>query len=218
MVGNTVYAVILFFSLLSIFRCLIIGGESITSPKKYISFDVKISTSKALQPNGIDPIAFKAWFSQDSIPLSILKLNPGLEKVEELGSQRYRGYLKPIAFPGLRVTSIIDFETSFDPNKFEVACNDGAIKQTFEGNKILIKVFSGLTPGVISKTIWFVDPESGSLGNLSELQIRFGVPSWFPFDASNSQRDGSSILQKSLEADIDVLVNRIVDLYRNSEA
>eukprot|EP01036_Dinobryon_divergens_P026004 gene26004-34605_t len=146
-----------------------------------------------------------------------MRLNPGLEKIDDLGSQRFRGYLKPISFPGLRVTSVIDFETTFDLNKFEVACNEGAITQTFEGNIILIKIFSGLTPAVISKTIWFVDTESGSLSNRSELQIRFGVPSWFPFDVNNSQRDGSSVLQKSLEADITILLDRLVNLYRSVE-
>ena len=206
------------FLLLLSLVCKLVSSESITSSTKYIAFNVRTSISKALKSEDIDPSTFNTWFCQDSTPLSILRLNPGLEKIEDLGSQRFRGYLKPIAFPGLRVTSIIDFETTFDLNKFEVACNDGAIKQTFEGNTILIKIFSGLTPAVTSKTIWFVDPESGSLNNRSELQIRFGVPSWFPFDASNSQRDGSSVLQKSLEADINILLDRIVNLYRSAEA
>lgn len=206
------------FLLLLSLVCKLVSSESITSSTKYIAFNVRTSISKALKSEDIDPSTFNTWFCQDSTPLSILRLNPGLEKIEDLGSQRFRGYLKPIAFPGLRVTSIIDFETTFDLNKFEVACNDGAIKQTFEGNTIFIKIFSGLAPAVISKTIWFVDPESGSLNNRSELQIRFGVPSWFPFDASNSQRDGSSVLQKSLEADINILLDRIVNLYRSAEA
>lgn len=196
----------------------LVTGESITSSTKYIAFNVRTSISKALQSEGINPSAFNTWFSQDSTPLAIMRLNPGLEKIDDLGSQRFRGYLKPISFPGLRVTSVIDFETTFDLNKFEVACNEGAITQTFEGNIILIKIFSGLTPAVISKTIWFVDTESGSLSNRSELQIRFGVPSWFPFDVNNSQRDGSSVLQKSLEADITILLDRLVNLYRSAEA
>lgn len=182
---------------------------------KYILFNAKIAALKPLKTEGINPSHFSEWFSREEIPLEILKLNPSLEKIETLDNKQLRGYLKPIKFPGISVTSVIDFETNFEQNNFEVVCNEGAIKQSFEGNKILISLFSTLSPVVVSKTTWFVDVENGSLGNDSNLQIRFGIPSWFPFDVNNSEKEGGSVIQKNLESDVKELSDRILNLYRN---
>ena len=49
------------------------------------------------------PDLFAHYFARDELPLEILDLNPGLEKIEPSAETkgRYTGYLRGIEFPGL---------------------------------------------------------------------------------------------------------------------
>jgi hypothetical protein len=164
---------------------------------KCISFRVSSARSQPLASVGIQTSAFSRWFAQEDTPLEIIKLNPGLEFIEVISKERFKGHLKPLKFPGLSVSSIIEFQTTSQESKFEIICNEGAITQIFEGNMLLVKIFSALT----------FDAETECICNESNLEIRFGVPSWFPFDRDASQTQGSSVIQQSIEKDIEELTH-----------
>lgn len=190
--------------------------------KRVVSLNAKQILSKSLSVQSIAINDFENWFSDPKRPLQIIRLNPGLKKVEILEDDNNnnnksniicRGYLKPIQFPGLAITSTVDFQTYFNGTSLSIRCEEGSVKQSFEGNKFLAKIVSALVPNVESENTIFIDKETNSICNKASLQIKFSLPSWFPINEDAVRNGGSDSLQKSMNSDLDGLLDSILNLY-----
>jgi hypothetical protein len=182
--------------------------------KKAITFSSKIHLSKPIS-NHLSSL-FPTWFERPQTPLQILQLNPGIEKIETAmmneadSTTVMSAYLTPLSFPGLLVQSIVDFNVTFVGSTLCVSCNDNSRRQTFKGSKALASIVSKLTPTIRSSSVMKYDDTDQSLQNDVKLDIEFSVPGWFPFSASIVEVEGSKAVEKTLVADIDKLLCKVL--------
>lgn len=196
---------------------LLIILSQVADAKKFITFSSKINISKQISYplSGI----FPKWFQRPQTPIEILQLNPGIEQIEmystleEESPAIMSAHLTPLSFPGLLVYSIVDFNVTFDGSTIYVTCNDESRRQTFKGSKTLASIVSKLTPTIRSSSIMKYDEAKRSLDNDVNLDIEFGVPAWFPFSLSIVEAEGSKAIQKALAADIDKLLNQVLQKF-----
>ena len=163
---------------------------------------------------------FKAWFNRADTPEQILKMNPGLVRIERLPNpsstssvQPYRGHVSPLEFPGLTVSSVIDFGVDVTPTQMSFECSEDAIKLEFKGSAILARVVSSIKPVVTSHSILTLSESTGELTNDVSLSIAFPLPDWFPLPRDNIESAGSAIIQTNIVRDAEALVNNILAEY-----
>ena len=163
-----------------------------------------------------DVASFSTWLANPTTVLEILSLNPGLVKVEELlelGQGRYRGHVTPLQFPGITISSVIDFMVEHDSSSLDMECVDDAIKMTYAGNEVLAKLIRGIVPIVSSHSTIRIDEGSGELVNVAELMIAFDLPDFFPLPKYSIESKGSSIITKNLADDLQTLSDNIIKAY-----
>lgn len=190
-------------------------GLVLTSPKQ-IKFSTNVQVSKAIDISKSP--GFNNWFRRPSAVLEILKLNPGIQSVEQIqsGSEdsgdlvKYKSYLSPLRFPGLTVQSVVEFNARINNDgSFALYCNDNSTKQEFIGSKILASIVSRLTPTITSQSCMRYDEIESKLYNNSTLEIAFPVPSWFPLNADIVAKEGSKAIQTSLSQDLEKLLDKV---------
>lgn len=157
---------------------------------------------------------FQTWLMRADTVETILRSNPGLEKVDRIDDQRFMGRVSPIEFPGLTVRTSVEFDCVSDDNRLEVTCRDGAVTQEFEGNKLFASRVSKLLPKVTSSTIFEVDSEAHFV-NRASLEIAFALPSWFPIPAEVIEKRGSASIQQSMLKDMTSVVDKVLDVYQS---
>lgn len=190
--------------------------QQLASASKPVTFYATNKVSKSLGP--ICSEDFGEWFARSETPMTILRLNPGLEDIEEVEPNKYRCALAPIKFPGLSIRSTIDFRTEFNETSFEVICEDDAISQTYEGRKFLAKIVSNLIPTVKSTNKLVFDEAASLLTNEAYLDISFYLPSWFPFPSNAVEDGGSASIQKSLDSDLESLLDKLLYAFWKSNS
>jgi hypothetical protein len=157
---------------------------------------------------------FLAWFSRPETPLEILALNPGFEKVERLSDTVCRGYLTPILFPGLSITSVVDFNVTFNGRVLTLNADGSSMKQTLDGSPILKAFMSRLPlPSVKSTSVIAASDSDEFLTNRAELEISFPYPDWFPIPANMIEQKGSETIQSKIITDLDDLFKNILDCH-----
>ena len=196
------------FTLSAFILSLVIESSSST---KLISFKASKSVSRPIPSD--HPNSFPSWFARDSTPATILSLNPGLDRVEQITSTCFKGYLAPIRFPGVTVRSIIDFQVNREDSRIDVICEQGSLQQTFEGPKVFVAIVSKLLPSVASRTSFILNMKEAVLTNQAELEICFAIPSWFPLNPKSVEEGGSKTIQTSMEKDLDGILDKIITEY-----
>lgn len=179
--------------------------------KKIITFRARQLVQRPIPSSEAE--RFADWFSQPTIPLEILQLNPGFDRIEALPNEAYRGYLAPLRFPGIAITSIVDFDTSFNGTSLDVQCREGALKQSFQGSKFLESIISRLLPSIQSRSITSFDRDDCCVSTKAELAIGFPVPSWFPLNVEAVEKGGSETIQASMDKDLNGFLDKIVAEY-----
>lgn len=187
---------------------------SLSQAKKLVTFKAKAILKKPIHLTN----DFKVWFASKDTPLRILSLNPGISKIEIIDDSQYNAYLSPLQFPGISITSIMDFNVAFDGSSLEVKCNDDNLKQEFQGSKVLKNLISRLLPKVNSYSKFFIDEENRNLVNDAMLEIKFGLPKWFPFKKETIEKNGSETIQKQLENDMKTVMSEIIKSYEAQNA
>jgi len=158
---------------------------------------------------------FKEWFNNSNRPQEILELNPGIEKMIKTDNNKYKGYLSPIKFPGVMITSIVEFDTRFEDNRLEVNCFDDSLVQEYQGSKLLISIISKLIPKIKSTNILTIDTNN-ELINEATLNIMFSIPSWFPFKKDVLEEKGSEAIGANIESDLNKLLDKIILVYKQT--
>jgi len=178
------------------------------------------SAATVVRPLPVPVPEFKAWFGKADTPEQILRLNPGLVRIEKLDTPSsssssssvvpYRGHVSPLEFPGLCVSSVIDFGVSATPTQMSFECSEDAIKLEFKGSAILARVVSSIKPVVTSHSILSLNEATGELSNDVSLSIAFPLPDWFPLPRDNIESAGSAIIKTNVVRDAEALVNNIL--------
>mmetsp|Transcript_23950 Transcript_23950/g.33070 ORF Transcript_23950/g.33070 Transcript_23950/m.33070 type:complete len:212 (+) Transcript_23950:95-730(+) len=166
-----------------------------------------------------DPAKFEIWFQQPSTAQTILDLNPALVKVEKISEKQYKGFLAPLQFPGVSVTSVVDFEVTSDPSNSSVAicCDASSVSQIVEGNKFFADILSKLTPAIKSSSVYTFDQKSGKLTNSIDLAICFDLPNWFPIPNAVVEESGSRLISNQNEKDFDDMFSGLKAMYVASQ-
>ena len=180
---------------------------------KIITFRAQKVISRPLDSQTINLNAFERWFKNQETPLTILSLNPGLVKVEKVSESEFKGYLKPIQFPGALVKSIVGFNVISSDTSVSVVCKEGSVQQEIEAPAFVKKMMLSLLPDITSSTTFCFDAEQATLSNNAQLQIKSTIPSWFPINKEAAERGGSEAVQKSMDADMNGLLDRILDRF-----
>jgi len=178
-----------------------------------VNFKATRKIIRNLSDSNIKYESFIQWFDKPIRQLEILKLNPGIQSVEAIGTNKYRGYLSPIQFPGVSIISTVDFDTSFDGKRLEVNCFDDSLVQDFQGSKILISLISKLLPKIQSSNILTINNDN-YLINEATLNICFDLPNWFPFNRNTLEKQGSIAIGNSIDKDLNDLLDRIIETYK----
>lgn len=194
---------------------LIVALESVClgSAQRVVTFKANKIVSRPLPTVERQSTSFTDWFARAQTPNVILASNPGLSSFRKLSSGMYRADTAPLRFPGLNVKSSFDIRVEFDGKEFGAYCDEGAVKQEYEGNKFLARIVSKLIPSVVSANICRVNEAAGVLSNHATLSVSFEVPSWFPFSDEAMERNGSETIGRSMEEDTTRLLGAIVDAY-----
>ena len=175
---------------------------------KQICFRASKSVSRSIPSN-----SFSSWFAKDTTPATILSLNPGLDRVEQISAGRFKGYLAPIRFPGVTVRSILDFQVHQEDLRIDVTCEQGSLEQSFEGPKVFVGIVSKILPSIASRTSFILNTNEAMLTNQAQLEISFNVPSWFPLNQQSVEESGSKTIQSSMEKDLDGILDKIISEY-----
>ena len=186
---------------------LLIMTQSCYSMKE-ICFRASKSVSRSIPSDHHS--SFASWFAKSSTPATILSLNPGLDRVDQISSSSFKGYLAPIRFPGITVTSIIDFNVHQEESQIDVVCDKGSVQQSFEGPKALVAIASKFLPNIASRTSFILNTDEAILTNQAELEICFAIPSWFPVNPQSAEESGSKTIQSSMEKDLDGILDKII--------
>jgi hypothetical protein len=200
---------------ISIIIIVIILIESCSS-SNIVTFSASRKLIRNLNECNINCNDFKEWFSNSNRPQEILELNPGIEKMIKLDNNKYKGYLSPIKFPGLLITSMVDFDIYFDGSRLEVNCFDDSLVQEYQGSKLLISIVSKLIPKVKSTNILTINEANNELINEATLNIIFSIPSWFPFKKNILEAKGSEAIGENIESDLNKLLDKIILVYKRT--
>lgn len=174
-----------------------------------MSFKASCSLNKSTAPD------FREFYDSVVTPQLFLSLNPGLVRIEELSSGKYLGYLKPIQFPGMKVTSIVEFDVSFSERELIVSCIQGSIKQSYEGNKVFAKLLSRLIPDVCSSNRITYDIKTDRLINEANLSVSFQLPPWLPLPADVIEKRGSDAIQSNISTDLENMLDAVFEKYES---
>ena len=199
---------------ISIITIVIIIIESCSS-SNIVTFSATRRLIRNLNECNINCNDFMTWFSKDYRPQEILELNPGIVKIIKLDSNKYKGYLSPMKFPGLVITSIVEFDTFFDGNRLEVNCFDDSLVQEYQGSKLLISIISKLVPKVKSTNVLTIN-NNNELINEATLNVIFSIPNWFPFKKDVLEDKGSEAFAKNIESDLNNLLDKIILVYKRT--
>ena len=186
---------------------------SFISSSKRITFKANAGFRRPLT----DVTSFRQWMERPSTVLEILSMNPGLVQVEELAPGRYRGHVTPLEFPGVTITSVIDFLVKHDSNTLDMECVDDAIKMTYSGSEVLANIIRAIVPIVSSHSTIRIDDETGDLVNDAALMIGFDLPNFFPLPKSRVESSGSTVIQKNLADDLQTLSENIMKAYAQQQ-
>ena len=183
------------------------------------SSSITFSSTKKIVRNlndfGIDSSSFSTWFSDKKRPIEVLNLNPGICKIMKIDDNKYQGYLNPITFPGLSITSVVTFDTVFDGKRLEVNCFDDSLVQEYQGSKLLIALVSNLIPKIKSTNILSINDDN-YLINEATLNIYFTIPKWFPLKKEILEEKGSEAIGKNIESDLNNLLDKIIEVFKRS--
>jgi hypothetical protein len=178
--------------------------------KNVVTFRAESSLSVSL-PSHITTEVFSEFFSQNSIPELVMSLNPGIESVEKLEGEQWRGHLAPQEFPGVCIKSTVDFEYEFLPGRsLAVRCLESGLKQQFEGSKMLVGILSKLETDVSSENVLTYDPVRKEITNCAQLQLTFPFPDRFPVPKRMVEAGGSKAINANLSRDLDGLLNNLL--------
>ena len=184
----------------------------LTSGKKFINFIGKFSASTTLA--NVDQNKFQKWFRNKNIQFIIFKLNDGLERIEQNSNTNFRLYLKPMKFPGCSVHTTCDCDVNFENDCIDILIKEGNLKQVFKG--IFSSLFSTVIPKVESRSTFIYDKQNKNLINKAFTKISFSVPSWLPVSAKYTERYGTKVIQKTMERDLNGILNKVIIQYNNS--
>mmetsp|Transcript_8958 Transcript_8958/g.9010 ORF Transcript_8958/g.9010 Transcript_8958/m.9010 type:complete len:218 (-) Transcript_8958:198-851(-) len=165
--------------------------------------------------------SFSKFFSQPSLPKIILSLNPGINTIEEIsGTSTYKCQVAGIKFPGITVASEAVFDVEFDgSSNFTAILNKGGTSLKTEGGpKFIASIIQKLLPSVESRTSITYDPTTNSITNSASLITEFNLPAWFPLPRDSLSSEGSAAIQKSMETDLDELLENIIKEYYKWES
>ena len=199
---------ILFFLLLIVLKCSL--------SKRSITFCAKSSVSSNYLLNSINggvslsTKEIETFFMREDFVDLILSLNKGIERVEMVDNEIYRGYLAPLEFPGIKMTNSIDFIVHYTKGKrLTVSCTgNDALRQEYEGPPRLIKLISNLIPEVRSTNI--LEYDDTNITNKATLEIEFSIPQLFPIPSNILESKGSEAIQKGVDRDLDGLVQGVL--------
>lgn len=183
--------------------------------KRVITFRAQSSVSGNYLTNSINGESLstkevESFFMREDFVDLILSLNKGIERVEMVDNDIYRGYLAPLEFPGIKMTNSIDFKVNYTKGKrLTVSCTgNDALKQEYEGPARLIKLISNLIPEVRSTNV--LEYDDTTIRNSATLEIEFPIPQLFPIPSNILEERGSEAIQKGVDRDLDGLVNGVL--------
>ena len=107
------------------------------------------------------------------------------------------------------ITLVVDFDCSFNGETVEFYSSEDSVKMSYEGSQVLASVASSLIPIITSRSIISVD-SLGELRNTANLSISFSLPSWFPIPQQQVESNGSQVIQTTMKADLDKLLDNIL--------
>lgn len=176
-----------------------------------VTFRCSYSTTRVFQ-NSSEADSFHRFFSQKDKALRILSLNPGLDKVEKISDNLYRGYLSPITFPGLSMTTVIDFDVeTVQKDRLVAKVDRGSITQKYKGLKFLVDVFSKLPSSEVeSSSTTIFERKNKTLRNSADLKVYVTLPSWFPFPLASITESGTLTVQKKIMKDVDKFMGNMI--------
>jgi len=130
------------------------------------------------------------------------------------GKSKMRGFLAPQTYPGgVTIRSIVDFDVQFDKKTLSVSCKDGALQHEFSGPflmKPILNILKGLMPTVQTSNVLTLDeqqPESVPiLTNSASLEVKFSLPSLFPFPLDAIEAGGSNAMQRTIDSDLTIFL------------
>jgi hypothetical protein len=207
--------IVIIMSLIYISIIIIVIIIESCSSSNIVTFSASRKLIRNLNECNINCNDFKAWFSDSNRPQEILELNPGIEKMIKLDNNKYKGYLSPIKFPGLLITSMVDFDIYFDGSRLEVNCFDDSLVQEYQGSKLLISIISKLIPKVKSTNILTINEANNELINEATLNIIFSIPSWF-VKKDVLEAKGSEAIGENIESDLNKLLDKIILVYKRT--
>ncbi|KAJ1438401.1 hypothetical protein B484DRAFT_444597 [Ochromonadaceae sp. CCMP2298] len=159
---------------------------------------------------------FSSWFAQPNTPYKILRCNPGIIDISMLEGGKVEAALTPLNFPGVVVSSIVNFDMEFDGKRFAAYCRPDSIVQKYTGNEYFANILQKVLPRIESCTVITYDEQSATLTNQADLAISFDLPDWFPIPAGRISSSGSASIDKNLETDINALLDKLLELYLTS--
>ena len=98
---------------------------NISQAKKTITFQGEVSAHKAL--GTIDKNSFADWFRNKGTPLTIFKLNEGLERIECISPEDFRLHLKPMHFPLCSIYTTCECNVKRDSDRIDISIKEGEL-------------------------------------------------------------------------------------------
>ena len=199
---------------------------------KPICFKASCSVSKPL-PVEVEISRFKNFMSLGSTPSTVLSLNPGIQSSERLigdsirgtrekHQHKWRAELIPLVFPGMKISNSVTFHVDFNPGKslsVSMLPEDGdTLEQIYDGPRILARLCESFLPQVSSINVLTLDTDNACLTNTAEITIAFELPAAFPIPAHLVSSKGSDAIQAGMNRDLDGLVGRYIERYKEWDA
>jgi hypothetical protein len=166
---------------------------------------------------GVPGRTLQSHFARPQTPAEVLSLNPGIvtsEKLEDIDekSSIWIGKTAPMKFgSGVEVTSVMKFKVTFDSQEMLLEVLETSTEST--GPRIFTSFIDKIMPKVSSSTSMRVSADGVSSDAILELTLP--LPGWMPLPRAQLEKAGPPLLEKQLEGDLTVLLERYEEAYRN---
>lgn len=100
---------------------------NISLAKKFITFQGEVTAKKPLV--NIEKNSFSHWFRRKDTPLTIFKLNEGLERIECISPIEFRLHLKPMRFPLCNIYTTCECNVKRNVDRIDISIKQGNLNQ-----------------------------------------------------------------------------------------
>jgi hypothetical protein len=101
--------------------------------------------------------------------------------VEQVSDKSYKSYIRPIKFPWAKIISTIEYDVELiKGERLNIICGEDAIKQRFEGPKLITDAIKSLKMSISGSGTFYIDTSEKSFYSSLSLQISFPMPNMYP--------------------------------------